>query len=161
MVQKGACMPNFDYIAYTDGSCLGNPNKGAYCAIVEETKSRKSNMITRGFKMTTNNRMELMAVVKAVAMIPKGKSILVHSDSKYVIDAITKGWLNTWLSKSDFAGKKNEDLWRFYMKVSEGKAVSFKWVKGHSGVELNEACDRLAKQTAKGSDLQDDIGYRV
>src|SRR5690554_8155705 len=127
---------------YTDGSALGNPGPGGYGIVLRFGDKVKE--ISEGFRMTTNNRMELLAVIVAIKSL-KSKKYPVHifSDSKYVIDSITKGWLSNWVKK-DFKGKKNVDLWKQYLEVSKGFNLNFHWVKGHAGTPDNERCDRLA-----------------
>ena len=122
-------------------------------------KHRKE--ISEGFRMTTNNRMELLAVIKAlelVKVIPA--EIEIYSDSKYVVDAVDKSWLFGW-EKKGFAKKKNPDLWQRFLKIYRKHKVKFHWVKGHAGHPLNERCDELAVQAAEGSDLKVDEGFEA
>lgn len=122
-------------------------------------KHRKE--ISEGFRMTTNNRMELLAVIKAlelVKVIPA--EIEIYSDSKYVVDAVDKGWLFGW-EKKGFAKKKNPDLWQRFLKIYRKHRVKFHWVKGHAGHPLNERCDELAVQAAESSDLKVDEGFEA
>jgi ribonuclease HI len=139
---------------YTDGAAKGNPGPGGYGTILDYKGKEKE--LSEGFRMTTNNRMELLAVIKGLEAIKKeGWEVLVVSDSKYVVDAVEKGWLQGWVKKN-FKGKKNEDLWRRFLKVYPKHRVRFQWIKGHAGHPQNERCDRLAVQAAEGSHLQVD-----
>lgn len=143
---------------YTDGSALGNPGPGGYGVVMISGKHRKE--LSRGFRLTTNNRMELLAVITALEKLKKEKSTVeVWSDSKYVVDAVEKGWLFGW-EKKDFRGKKNEDLWRKFLKVFRKHRVSFHWVKGHNGHPENERCDELAVEAAGKKELAEDAGYK-
>ena len=127
---------------YTDGSSSGNPGPGGYGIVMKYGEHTKE--FSKGFRKTTNNRMELLAVVDALRKITNDQiPVVVYSDSKYVIDAIEKGWVYSWRKKG-FAKKKNPDLWRDYLAVSERFDVKFIWVKGHAGHLENERCDTLA-----------------
>ncbi|WP_421876177.1 ribonuclease HI [Marinoscillum sp.] len=139
---------------YTDGAAKGNPGPGGYGAILDYKGKRKE--LSEGFRKTTNNRMELLAVIKALEAIKKpGWNVLVYSDSKYVVDAVEKRWLDGWVKKG-FKGKKNPDLWKRYLEASKPHNVKFQWVKGHAGHPENERCDELAVQAAEGLDLKVD-----
>ena len=136
---------------YTDGASKGNPGPGGYGTILEYKGKKKE--LSEGFRMTTNNRMELLAVIIGLEEIKKdGWQVLVVSDSKYVVDAVEKGWVISW-EKKNFKNKKNEDLWRRFLKVFYRHQVKFKWIKGHAGHPQNERCDRLAVAAAEGSHL--------
>jgi ribonuclease HI len=142
---------------YTDGAAKGNPGNGGYGAILMSGKHRKE--ISEGFRRTTNNRMELLAVIKALEMIKVVPAeVEIHSDSKYVVDAVEKGWLFGW-EKKGFAKKKNPDLWQRFLKIYRKHKVKFHWVKGHAGHPLNERCDELAVQAAEGAGLKVDAGF--
>lgn len=142
---------------YTDGAAKGNPGPGGYGAVLEYGDKRKE--LSEGFRLTTNNRMELLAVIAGLEAIKKpGWEILVTSDSKYVVDAVTKGWLDGWVKKN-FKDKKNRDLWERYLQVAKHHKVKFHWVKGHAGHPQNERCDQLAVAAAEGRDLLVDKGY--
>ena len=144
-------------IIYTDGSAKGNPGKGGYGVVMLSGKHRKE--ISAGFLLTTNNRMELLAVIVGLENIKKiGADVVVYSDSKYVVDAVEKGWLFNWQKKS-FKGKKNPDLWARFLSVYKKHSVRFVWVKGHNNNVENERCDRLAVSAAEGSNLRSDIWY--
>lgn len=136
---------------YTDGSARGNPGPGGYGVILKFGQHYKE--LSQGFRKTTNNRMELLAVIIALESLKTTSiPIVVHSDSKYVIDSITKGWVYGWLKKN-FAKKKNKDLWLRYLAVAKSVQVEFIWVKGHNGHPENERCDTLAVQAALGQNL--------
>ncbi len=144
---------------YTDGSAKGNPGPGGYGVVMEFGDKRKE--ISEGFRLTTNNRMELLAVIVGLEAIKKpGWEVLVTSDSKYVVDSVTKGWLAGWVKK-DFKGKKNRDLWERYLRIAPKHQVKFHWVKGHAGHPQNERCDYLAVEAAEGMDLPADVGYEA
>jgi len=133
-------------LIYTDGSSKGNPGPGGYGTILKFGDKEKE--LSEGFRLTTNNRMELLAVIKGLEAIKKpGWKVKVTSDSKYVIDSVTKGWLNNWVAKG-FKGKKNRDLWERYLKAAAPHDVKFVWVKGHAGHPENERCDQLAVQAS-------------
>ena len=116
---------------------------------------------SEGFRKTTNNRMELLSVIKALEML-KGEAheVTVYSDSKYVVDAVEKGWVFGW-AKKGFAKKKNPDLWRRFLKIYPRHKVAFRWVKGHDGNQWNERCDRLAVEAAMGEKLLIDEGFEA
>ena len=136
---------------YTDGAAKGNPGNGGYGVILDYKAQRKE--LAQGFRMTTNNRMELLAVIVGLEAIKKpGWQVEVFSDSKYVIDAVEKGWLKNWIKKA-FKGKKNVDLWKRYLDVAKTHQVKFKWIKGHAGHFENERCDYLAVAAAEGDHL--------
>jgi ribonuclease HI len=142
---------------FTDGAAKGNPGPGGFGAILDYKGKRKE--LSQGFRKTTNNRMELLAVISGLEAIKtEGWQVKVVSDSKYVVDSVEKGWLTGW-EKKGFKGKKNEDLWRRYLAVAKKHSVSFKWIKGHAGHAENERCDQLAVQTAEGRDLLVDHGF--
>lgn len=139
---------------FTDGAAKGNPGPGGYGAILDFQGKRKE--LSEGFRKTTNNRMELLAVIRALEAIKKpGWDVLVYSDSKYVVDAVEKRWLDGWVKKN-FKDKKNVDLWKQYLEVAKKHKVKFQWVKGHAGHPENERCDELAVQAAEGFDLKAD-----
>ncbi|MEQ8904767.1 ribonuclease HI [Ekhidna sp.] len=142
---------------FTDGAAKGNPGPGGYGTILRYGDREKE--LSEGFRMTTNNRMELLAVIAGLEAIKKpGWKVLVVSDSKYVVDAVTKGWLKSWVVK-DFKGKKNRDLWERYLKASAPHDVRFKWVKGHAGHSENERCDQLAVEAAERKNLKVDATF--
>lgn len=142
---------------YTDGASRGNPGPGGYATILVYNQHRKE--LSEGFRKTTNNRMELLAVIKGLEALKKeGSNVTVYSDSKYVVDAVERGWIWGWVNKG-FKGKKNADLWKRFIEVYKKHNVTLKWVKGHAGHVENERCDELAVQSALGSNLQIDEGY--
>lgn len=142
---------------YTDGASRGNPGPGGYGAILMAGEHRKE--LSEGFRLTTNNRMELLAVIKALEALKKpGSNVTVYSDSKYVVDAVEKKWIHGWVRKG-FKDVKNPDLWSRFLAIYPKHKVKFVWVKGHSSNPYNERCDELAVAAALGSNLQRDTGY--
>ena len=142
---------------YTDGAAKGNPGNGGYGVVLLSESHRKE--IKEGFRLTTNNRMELLAVIVALESVKKLKSeITVYSDSKYVVDAIEKNWLFSW-EKTNFKKKKNPDLWIRFLQVFRKHKVSFVWVRGHSNNKENDRCDVLAVQAAESNTLLIDKWY--
>jgi ribonuclease HI len=134
---------------YTDGSARGNPGPGGYGVILKSGSLYKE--LSAGYRNTTNNRMELLAVIVALeAMKIHGLHITIHTDSKYVCEAVEKRWVFGWQQKG-FKGKKNADLWRRFLQLYPTQKISFKWVKGHAGHKENERCDELATQAADNS----------
>tara|TARA_R110001592_G_scaffold252755_1_gene515584 strand:- start:3188 stop:3649 length:462 start_codon:yes stop_codon:yes gene_type:complete len=141
-------------IIYTDGSSRGNPGPGGYGTVLKYMEHRKE--LSEGFRKTTNNRMELLAVIAGLEAITKPNApVTVYSDSKYVIDSVDKGWLWGWMKKG-FKGKKNKDLWLRFAEVYKKHRVTFQWVKGHAGNIENERCDELAVEAALGGNLKVD-----
>ncbi|MGB0165681.1 MAG: ribonuclease HI [Luteibaculum sp.] len=146
-----------EVVAYTDGAARGNPGPGGFGVVLKSGKHRKE--ISRGYKITTNNRMELLSVIEALeALKNPGTKITIYSDSKYVVDAVEKGWLFGW-EKKDFNKKANPDLWKRFLKVYRKHQVKFYWVKGHAGIPENERCDFLATSAALNGPLIEDSGY--
>lgn len=145
---------------YTDGACKGNPGRGGFGAILRFGDKEKE--LSQGFRKTTNNRMELLAVIVALESIKTNTHpIVVYSDSKYVVDAINQNWLLGWVKK-DFKGKKNKDLWLRYLKVAKSLNIRFVWVKGHNNHPENERCDALAVAAAESSNqLVDEVFEQV
>lgn len=144
---------------YTDGACSGNPGKGGYGIIMEWVGKPYIKEFSQGFRRTTNNRMELLAVIVALEQLKKeGLEITVYSDSKYVVDAVEKGWLFNWERKG-FKDKKNPDLWKRFLKVFRRQKVSFQWIKGHNQHPQNERCDRLAVEAYQKPGLEIDSGF--
>ena len=144
-------------IIYTDGSAKGNPGNGGYGIVMMSGSYRKE--LKQGFKLTTNNRMELLAVIIALESVKKENSeITIYSDSKYVIDSVEKKWVFGW-EKKNFNKKKNPDLWIRFLKIYRMQKVSFIWVKGHANNKENERCDFLAVQAADGQSLLTDQWY--
>ena len=143
---------------YTDGSSRGNPGPGGYGAILLFGQHRKE--LSKGYRRTTNNRMELLAVIAGLEAIKKKElPVTVYSDSQYVVNTVEKGWLRTWI-KTDFkGGKKNKDLWTHYHELAKNFTIKFVWVKGHANNPLNNRCDELATSAADGKGLLPDSGY--
>ena len=139
---------------YTDGSSKGNPGKGGYGVIIKaQTKELR---LSKGYRLTTNNRMELLAVIVGLESIKKNsQKIIITSDSKYVIDSVVKGWVFNW-QKTGFKKKKNPDLWKRFLKVYSKHEISFKWIRGHSGHIQNEQCDQLAVEASDEINLEVD-----
>ncbi|MEX6690502.1 ribonuclease HI [Danxiaibacter flavus] len=145
-------------IVYTDGASRGNPGPGGYGAILMWGEKRKE--LSAGFRLTTNNRMELLAVIAALeALNKKNISLTVFTDSQYVVNSVEKGWLKNWI-KTDFkGGKKNRDLWLRYNQLAKDFNIKFVWVKGHADNVFNNRCDVLATTAADGKNLLVDEGY--
>ncbi|WP_375584761.1 ribonuclease HI [Cyclobacterium xiamenense] len=144
---------------YTDGSSRGNPGPGGYGVVLLYKDLRKE--LAEGFRLTTNNRMELLAVIRGLeALKVEGLPITIYSDSKYVVDAIQKGWIWGW-QKKGFKNKKNPDLWQKYVPLHLRFKPKFHWVRGHDGNIENERCDQLAVAAASGSGLKVDEGYET
>jgi ribonuclease HI len=142
---------------YTDGAAKGNPGNGGYGTILISGVHRKE--ISEGFAHTTNNRMELLAVIIGLEAIKINKAnVTVYSDSKYVVDAVSKGWVFSW-EKTHFQKKKNPDLWLRFLNIYRRHNVKFVWVEGHAGNPLNEQCDRMAVAASLQKNLKDDVGY--
>ncbi len=153
--EKQARMPSIKI--YTDGSSLGNPGTGGYGAVLISPPYRKE--LSAGYRLTTNNRMELTAVIAALeALRFDGCDVTLYSDSKYVVDAVSKGWVFGW-ERKNFAGRKNPDLWRRFLAVYRRHRVRFVWVKGHADTVENNRCDQLAVAAANGRNLLEDTGY--
>ena len=146
-----------EIIIYTDGAARGNPGPGGYGVVLMSGKHRKE--LSEGFRRTTNNRMELLAVIKALeALKNPGSSVTIYTDSKYVADAVNKGWVFQW-ERNGFKKKKNPDLWKRFLEVYRKHKVRLVWVKGHNNLRENERCDRLAVEASKGENLKPDTGY--
>tara|TARA_B100001540_G_C15797103_1_gene638164 strand:- start:1349 stop:1801 length:453 start_codon:yes stop_codon:yes gene_type:complete len=143
-------------IIYTDGAAKGNPGKGGYGTVLISGKHIKK--ISQGYSLTTNNRMELLAVIAGLEALNQKCQVEVYSDSKYVVDSVEKGWVFGW-EKKNFSNKKNIDLWTRFLTVYRNHTVKFHWVKGHSGNKYNEMCDQLAVSASEASNLLKDEGY--
>lgn len=142
---------------YTDGAASGNPGPGGYGLVMIYGKHRLER--SEGYRLTTNNRMELLAVISGLEALKKpGSKVVVYTDSRYVADAVGKGWLFQWESKG-FKKKRNPDLWIRFLKAFRKHTVRFVWIKGHSSNPENELCDRLAVEASRKSDLMEDTGY--
>ncbi len=146
-------------IIFTDGAAKGNPGPGGYGAVLKFGQHRKE--LSEGFRLTTNNRMELLAVIRALQALTTAEyPVQIYSDSKYVVDAVEKGWIWSW-QKKGFKDKKNPDLWQRYIPLHLKYKPKFIWVKGHAGNVENERCDQLAVAAAEGSNLPPDVGYEA
>ena len=147
-----------ELIMYTDGASRGNPGPGGYGTIL--IWSGKSKELSAGYRRTTNNRMELMAVIAGLeALNREGLSITVYSDSQYVVRAVEEGWLKNWIATNFKGGKKNKDLWLYFHQLAQKHSIRFKWVKGHAENIYNTRCDELATAAADGGELLVDEGY--
>lgn len=144
---------------YSDGAARGNPGPGGYGIVMEWVGTTYRKEFSQGYRHTTNNRMELLAVIEGLKKLKKpGTSVLVFTDSKYVADAVQKGWVFNW-EKKGFKGKKNPDLWQEFLKVYRQHHVRFQWIKGHNNHPQNERCDALAVAASKAKKLLIDTGY--
>lgn len=142
---------------FTDGAAQGNPGPGGFGVILKYNHHEKE--LSDGFRLTTNNRMELLAVITGLEAIKKsGIAVTIYSDSKYVVDSVEKGWIWGW-QKKNFAKKANADLWQRYIPLHQKYKPKFVWVKGHAGHAENERCDQLAVQAAESSKLHVDHWY--
>lgn len=144
---------------YTDGASRGNPGRGGYGAVL--IWGQKEMEISGGYSLTTNNRMELLAVIKALEALKKdGMEIHIFTDSKYVVDSVEKGWLFGWVKKG-FQGKKNMDLWQRFLPLYRKHKIKFHWVKGHADNPYNNRCDELATMAADGQNLGKDTWFET
>ncbi len=147
---------------YTDGACSGNPGPGGYGAILVFGDKRKE--ISGGYKNTTNNRMEMLAVIKALEALKESCAVTIVSDSKYVVDSVTKGWAARWKQnnwkKSDKSKAANPDLWEKLLSLLEKHHCEFKWIEGHAGHPENERCDEIAVGAAHQDELLEDTGFK-
>ncbi len=149
-----------DVTIYTDGAARGNPGPGGYGVILMSGNHTKE--LAQGYRHTTNNRMELMAVIAGLEALKKdGLNVTIYSDSKYIVNAIQKGWLNKWMATNFSKGKKNKDLWVKFYNLSQKHNIKFVWVKGHAENPYNNRCDALATAAADGTDLLEDKGYEM
>ncbi|MDY7009115.1 MAG: ribonuclease HI [Cyanobacteriota bacterium] len=146
---------------YTDGACSGNPGPGGYGVVIITDKQRQE--LSGGYKLTTNNRMELMAAILGLQTLESAYNVTLYTDSKYIVDAITKGWAKRWRANDWKRNKKekamNPDLWEKLLDLCNQHQVEFSWVRGHSGNIENERCDKLAVQASQQSNLPPDSGY--
>ena len=149
-----------EVIIYTDGASRGNPGPGGYGVILQSGNREKE--LSQGYRLTTNNRMELMGVIAGLeALKKKGLNITIYSDSQYIVKAIKEGWLNKWLATNFAKGKKNKDLWVKFYNLSTKHHLKFVWVKGHADNPYNNRCDELATSAADGKNLDIDEGYEM
>ena len=146
---------------YTDGACIGNPGPGGYGAVLLYNGNRQE--LSGGYRRTTNNRMEIMAVLAGLRYLKEPCRVTVYSDSRYVVDAMSKGWAERWRAKGWTKGDRtpalNPDLWAEMLDLSDRHQVEYRWVKGHAGDPENERCDELAVAAARGTDLAHDEAY--
>ena len=148
---------------YTDGACIGNPGPGGYGAVLMHEGNRLE--LSGGYRSTTNNRMELMAPIKSLETLTESCRVTLYSDSKYVLDALEKGWAKRWRANGWKRNKKeqaiNPDLWDRLLNLCEKHEMEFRWVRGHTGNPENERCDQLAVRAAHQKTLQVDEGYET
>ena len=151
-----------DVTIYTDGACIGNPGPGGYGAVLLYGDNRRE--LSGGFAETTNNRMEILAAVVGLEALKYPCNVTLYSDSRYVVDAIEKGWARKWKANGWMRNKReravNPDLWERLLALTARHSVEFRWVRGHAGNKENERCDRLANGAARGQGLPIDPGYR-
>jgi ribonuclease HI len=151
-------MSDESVIVYTDGSSRGNPGPGGYGVVMMHGTRRKE--LSQGYRLTTNNRMELMAVIAGLETMKRTDlAITVYSDSQYVVKAVKEGWLKKWLATNFAGGKKNKDLWKRFAALAVNYKLNFVWVKGHATNPHNNRCDELATTAADGRDLIRDDGF--
>ena len=148
-------------MVYTDGGSLGNPGPGGYGVVILDGEKRTE--LARGFRMTTNNRMELMASIAALEALKAPSDVILHSDSSYVVNGMSKGWARKWRAnnwmRTEKEAAENADLWGRLLDLCDLHRVRFVWVRGHAGHELNERCDALARRAAAGAELAEDSAY--
>lgn len=151
-------MTNNELTMYTDGASRGNPGPGGYGTILFWGGHKKE--LSQGYKRTTNNRMELMAVIAGLRALKKeGLRITIYSDSQYVVKAWEQGWLKNWIATNFKGGKKNKDLWLQFYELAKKNTVRFVWVRGHADNVYNNRCDELATMAADGGNLLVDEGF--
>ncbi len=152
-----------DVTIYTDGACLGNPGPGGYGIVLLYGDHRKE--LSGGFRLTTNNRMEILAAAVALETLKEGCDVTLHSDSQYVVNAIEKGWAERWRANRWHRNKRemalNPDLWERLLDAIARHHTAFRWVRGHAGHPENERCDQLAMTAASGTELAVDAGYEA
>jgi ribonuclease HI len=142
---------------YTDGAASGNPGPGGYGVVLKSGRHRRE--LSEGFRLTTNNRMELLAVIVGLESLKiPGSRVTIYTDSRYVADSVEKGWVFGWEARG-FKKKKNPDLWKRFLQVYRKHHVKFVWIKGHASDPENELCDRLAVEAYKSGKLSEDTGY--
>ena len=159
--KSASAKPTDTVIIYTDGACTGNPGAGGYGAVIIDGDRREE--LSGGYKLTTNNRMEMMGAIAALKSLENSSKVKLHSDSKYLVDAVVKGWAKKWQKNNWRRNKKeqakNIDLWQELLDLCQKHDVEFVWVKGHAGIAENEKCDRLAVAAADRLNLPNDRGY--
>jgi len=148
---------------YTDGACLGNPGPGGYGVVMLASGKRKE--ISGGFRLTTNNRMEIMAVIVALSALKRSCRVTLYSDSQYLVNALSRGWVYKWRAQGWKRNRKekaqNVDLWEELLALLDRHQVEFRWLKGHDENPENERCDFLARQAAEQPNLPPDVGYEA
>src|SRR5690606_25499299 len=150
-------MDNAEVHIYTDGAASGNPGPGGYGIVMEWVGKPYRKEFSEGFKHTTNNRMELLAVIEGLRKLKReGVAVTVFTDSKYVVDAVEKKWLDRW-ERTNFRDRKNVDLWKQFLIEHRKHRITFKWIKGHNNHPQNERCDVLAVAASKGKELREDL----
>jgi ribonuclease HI len=150
-------MTTGEIVIYTDGAARGNPGPGGLGVVMVYGKLRKE--LSEGYRLTTNNRMELLAVIRGLEALKRDDlKVTIYTDSRYVADAVNKGWVFNWESKR-FKKKKNTDLWLRFLELYRKYQVTFVWVKGHANNPGNERCDRLAVEASESGHLKEDPGY--
>lgn len=156
-------MSEKEVLIFTDGACFGNPGKGGYGVVLCYNGNQKQ--LSGGFRLTTNNRMEIMAAIVGLEALKSPCSVTLYTDSRYLADAITKGWARRWRAKGWWRTDKdkalNADLWTRLLNLCEQHKVTFRWIKGHAGHEWNEICDKISKEAAGAPNLPEDGGYTV
>ena len=150
-----------EVVIYTDGACSGNPGAGGYGIVLLYKNKRKE--VSCGYKLTTNNRMETMAVIEALKLLKEPCNVNLYTDSSYIVNPINKGWLDGWKKNNWITSSKkkasNIDLWEELLPLLDVHNINFIWVKGHSNNEENNRCDLLAREAIKNKILLDDINY--
>ncbi len=159
---RQVAVPSDHIVIYTDGGAINNPGPGGYGVVIQNNGVEQE--LSGGYRLTTNNRMELMACIKALRTLGSNEQpASLYSDSSYVVNGISKGWAKGWRKrgwkKSDGQPAMNADLWADLLQLTENKKITFNWVRGHSGNPLNERCDQLAVANARKENLPEDIGY--
>jgi ribonuclease HI len=150
--------PTNEITMYTDGAARGNPGRGGYGTILFWGGHRRE--LSAGYRYTTNNRMELMAVIAGLTALKKdGLKVTIYSDSQYVVKAVEQGWLKNWIATNFKGGKKNKDLWLHFHELAKKNTIRFVWVRGHADNPHNNRCDELATAAADGADLQIDAEF--
>jgi ribonuclease HI len=144
---------------YTDGASRGNPGPGGYGVVLISGTHRKE--LSQGYRLTTNNRMELMAVIAGLEALKKDNmQVTIYSDSQYVVKAVEEGWLKKWIATDFKGGKKNKDLWIHFNELAKNHKLRFVWVRGHAENAHNNRCDELATEAADSGDWLEDEGYQ-
>ncbi len=156
-MSSNATMSTGEIVIYTDGAARGNPGPGGFGVVMLYGKHRKE--LSEGYRLTTNNRMELLAVIRGLETLKRPDlKVKIYTDSRYVSDAVNQGWVFKW-EANRFKKKKNADLWQQFLAVYRNYSISFIWVKGHASIPENERCDKLAVEASYGERLLEDSGY--